>query len=583
MCRQGFLFYCVGYRQALRVRGYYIDVPGVRRAHRVLRTFVRNKETIMIRRQFLARSLSAVLASLFARGVFAQHAGHSMPDMPDMDDMPGMSGTQHAEPSLKKTSPVALASPDALPHGAPLADLRKLPNDSREPGIFRATLVAEPVSREVLPGHPTIFWQYNPANGDTTKGPFTGPLIDVREGDTVEIRFVNRLPQPSTIHWHGLPVPPDQDGNPANMVAPGATRVYRFTLPAGSAGTYWYHPHPHMMSAEQVFRGLAGPIVVRAADDPLAGWPERTLFFSDLRLATDGSIPPNDMMDWMNGREGQFVLVNGALRPRITVVEDERWRLWNACSARYLRFSLGDRQRFAQVGTDGGLLEKPRDGLTELLLAPGERAEVVVRAGDAPSEATLTAEVYDRRKMAMSHGSLPPDPARALAAVNYQPLAGASERAIPATLRTIMSLGAPVARKSVVFSESMDMAAMHRPGASARGMPAGMKFMINGATFDPGRVTLTSRRNEVELWSIENRTDMEHPFHLHGTQFQVIERERGGAKIPEPYLAWRDTVNVQPDEIVRIATVQNKAGERMFHCHILEHEDLGMMGTLKVT
>jgi FtsP/CotA-like multicopper oxidase with cupredoxin domain len=113
-------------------------------------------------------------------------------------------------------------------------------------------------------------------------------------------------------------------------------------------------------------------------------------------------------------------------------------------------------------------------------------------------------------------------------------------------------------------------------------MPAGMTFRINGATVRPGRVTLTSRRGEVELWSIENRTDMDHPFHLHGTQFQVLEREANGATAPEPYRAWRDTVNVQPGETVRIATVQSMSGERMFHCHILEHEDLGMMGTLKV-
>lgn len=124
---------------------------------------------------------------------------------------------------------------------------------------------------------------------------------------------------------------------------------------------------------------------------------------------------------------------------------------------------------------------------------------------------------------------------------------------------------------------------MHKPGATAgHGMPAGMTFLINGATFDPKRVTLTSRRGDVELWSIENRSDMDHPFHLHGTQFQVIEREYGGVTTAEPFRAWRDTVNLRPDEIVRIATVQNMAGSRMFHCHILEHEDLGMMGTLKV-
>ncbi|MFP3569338.1 multicopper oxidase family protein [Paraburkholderia sp. SIMBA_030] len=543
----------------------------------------------MIRRQFLARALSAAAASLFARSAFAQHDAHSMHKMSGMDDMGGMDMSDMPSMSAHKAA-APLAAPDALPAGAPLATLRTLANESREPGVFRATLVAQPVKRKLLPGKPlTTFWQYDQGGANAgvtqTAGPAIGPLIDIREGDTVEIRFVNRLPQASTIHWHGLPVPPDQDGNPSMPVAPGATHVYRFTLPQGSAGTYWYHPHPHMMSAEQVFRGLAGPIVVRAADDPLSAWPERHLFFSDLKLANDGTIPPNDMMDWMNGREGQFVLVNGARRPRIEITNDERWRLWNGCNARYLRFSLGAGQHFAQVGTDGGLLEQPRDGLTELLLAPGERAELIVRADANPSQVVLSADVYDRRKMAMSHGSLPPDPAHALADVSFNPPSGVKARELPATLRPVPPLGAPAAKKSVVFAEQMDMAAMHSSKPSAahgNAMPAGMSFMINGQVFDPSRITLTSRRDDVELWSIENRTDMDHPFHLHGTQFQIVERERGGAVTPEPYRAWRDTVNVQPDETVRIATVQRMAGERMFHCHILEHEDLGMMGTLKV-
>ncbi|WP_261531096.1 multicopper oxidase domain-containing protein, partial [Burkholderia multivorans] len=260
----------------------------------------------MIRRTFLSRAIGVAAASLVARGAWAQHAGHAgMAGMDDMHDMPGMGGMSGHGQHGNRPAPAALAAPDALPAGAPLPALRTLVNESREPGTFRATLIAQPVARPLLRGaRPTTFWQF----GAGADGPVVGPLIDVREGDTVEIRFENKLPQPSTIHWHGLPVPPDQDGNPSDAVAPGASRVYRFTLPKGSAGTYWYHPHPHMMTAEQVFRGLAGPFVVRAADDdPLAGWPERHLFVSDLKLARDGTIPPNDMMDWMNGREGQFV------------------------------------------------------------------------------------------------------------------------------------------------------------------------------------------------------------------------------------------------------------------------------------
>jgi len=114
------------------------------------------------------------------------------------------------------------------------------------------------------------------------------------------------------------------------------------------------------------------------------------------------------------------------------------------------------------------------------------------------------------------------------------------------------------------------------------GRPAGMRFTINGATYAPHRATLTSRRGDVERWTIRNATDMDHPFHLHGTQFQVIERASDGTRTPEPFRAWRDTVNVRSGELVTILTSQAEPGERMFHCHILEHEDLGMMGTLRV-
>ncbi|CAD6523923.1 Cell division protein FtsP [Paraburkholderia hiiakae] len=531
----------------------------------------------MKRRAFLSGALSAATATLFARRAFAQGADDAMHGMSDMPAMSG--GMIHAQ--------VPLAAADALPAGEPLATLRALANQSREPGLFRATLIAQLAARALLHGQPqTIFWQYD-ADVTANDGPVIGPLIDVHEGDTVEITFVNRLPQPSTIHWHGLPVPPDQDGNPSKPVAPGERHVYRFTLPQGSAGTYWYHPHPHMLSSEQVFRGLAGPFVVRAATDPLAAWPERHLFVSDLKLAADGTIPGNGMMDWMNGREGQYVLVNGAREPRIEVMGDERWRVWNGCNARYLQLAFDDGRAFAQVGTDGGLLGAPREGITSLLLAPGERAELIVRVGQGASRASLIAARYDRHKMAMTHGSLPAGPSLILANVGFAPASAAAQLALPGRLREVAPLVSSgpltVPQKSVVFSEAMDMKAMHAPGASTQPMPRGMQFMVNGAVFDPARVTLASRRGEVEHWAIANGTDMDHPFHLHGTQFQVVAREWGGVRKAEELLAWRDTVNVRPGETVHIATVQHEAGDRMFHCHILEHEDLGMMGTLRVS
>lgn len=188
-----------------------------------------------------------------------------------------------------------------------------LANRSARSAHFQAELTAQVTHTVLAGGKTTEIWTYN--------GQLPGPQIVVQEGDTVEIRFRNALPQPTTIHWHGLDVPAQADGNPQDPVPPGGQRVYRFTLPEGSAGTYWYHPHPHKHVSEQVYRGLAGTLIVRAKDDPLAGRPEQHWLISDLRLAADGSIPPNTPTDWMNGREGEFVLINGQYRPDIRVQE----------------------------------------------------------------------------------------------------------------------------------------------------------------------------------------------------------------------------------------------------------------------
>lgn len=521
----------------------------------------------MSRRDFLTKTLAAPAIAAFASRLSAQ----GMPGMHDMSH--GMSmgamGMQHRMPMMGQSTD-KLAGPTALASGATLRQFPRLANQSKQPGQFRATLTAQPRSVALLAnptGPATEMWLYNE---DTV-----APLIDVFEGDRIEITFVNHLPQPSTIHWHGLPVPSDQDGNPDAMVEPGGTRVYTFTLPLGSAGTYWYHPHPHRLSSEQVFRGLAGPIIVRAKNDPLATYPERHLFISDLKLLADGVIPPNTMMDWMNGREGQYVLLNGQHQPQIRLNGNERWRIWNACNARYVRLSLNG-HAFSQVGTDGGLLTHPANGLKDIVLAPAERVELIVSAPPQPASFLLTAAPYDRKKMTMGHGSPSDDPAIVLAQIktsNAQPLH------LPDRLRNIAPLGKPTATKKIVFSEKMNMLAM---GMNHDGFPSGMEFLLNGRSFAMGRIDQESRKDEVELWEIVNHSDMDHPFHIHGAQFQIVEREHKGQITPEPILAWKDTANVRPDETVRLKIVQTLTGKRMYHCHILEHEDLGMMGIVNV-
>jgi suppressor of ftsI len=465
------------------------------------------------------------------------------------------------------TVPPPPSPPTALTAGQPLPDLVRLANTSTTSNVFEATLVAQRASKTLLAGTSTEFWTYN--------GLVPGPMIDVFEGDTVRIRVENRLSQDTTVHWHGLPVPPNQDGSPMDPIAPGASRIYEFTLPVGSAGTYWFHPHTHKHTAEQVFRGMAGLFVVRSRIDPVpAGIEEKLLVISDLRLTSDGSIPADTAMDWQNGREGNYVLVNGQYQPTLGINpgQSQRWRILNATNARYLRLAL-DQHSFTLVGTDGGLLAALMPGLSEILLAPGQRVEVIVTAGlTAGTAAVLKSLPYERGTMGMgmmgSGSSTIP-----LLTVQYS-RSTTLPVAMPTELRPIAPLGAPVTYKHLVLSSGMGMGMMGGGGM--------MQFLIDGKSFDPARVDLTSRVNQVEQWTVENRSSMDHPFHLHGTQFQVVSRTRGGETIPETTRAWRDVVNVAAFESVIFKVVQSQLGMRMYHCHILEHEDQGMMGVLDV-
>ncbi|MEA3172208.1 MAG: hypothetical protein QOI97_5156 [Pseudomonas sp.] len=469
-----------------------------------------------------------------------------------------------AETMTSPSTPLGLPllASELLPAGGTLREIPKLANASSVPGHFQATLTAAPLAVPFIPGQATTeFWAYN--------GTLPGPLIELFEGDTVEITFVNKLKQPSTIHWHGLPIPPEQDGNPHDPVPPGGRRTYSFKLPEGSAGTYWYHPHPHQNTAEQAFRGLAGPLLVRSRHDPLAGLPERLLVVSDLKLDRYASIAPNEADDWMNGREGQFALVNAQRQPVLPFASGgrERWRIWNACSARYLQLALPG-STLTLVGTDGGLLETPQAGLSEYLLAPGQRIELIIDAGSRRDRAELSANIYARGKM----GDVAPDHVMPLLTVDFTTVTATEQAALPLKLGSVPDLGAAAVGKQVVFSEKMSM---------ANGRHS-VQFLVNDQEYDMQRIDLVSRVNEVEIWEIVNHSDMDHPFHLHGTQFQVVEREFDGVVTPVSFRAWQDTVNLRSSEIVRIKAVQRWPGLRMFHCHILEHEAMGMMGQLKV-
>ena len=423
--------------------------------------------------------------------------------------------------------------------------------------LVEVTLVAAPARLSLLPGKSTEAFAYN--------GTVPGPTLEFKEGDRVIVHFRNELPVPSTVHWHGLHLPFDMDGSPFHPVPPGGTHDYIFTIQPGTAGTYWYHPHPHHSTGHQVARGLYGAIIVRAADDPLpASLEEKLLVLSDNRFAEDGSVAFTDphslpgRIDFENGREGDVFFVNGKIMPTVHIRSGEvqRWRIVNASAARIYRLAIPG-HRFLHVGTDGGLFEHPVE-VGELLLSVGERAEILVRGSAAPGTKTVLQTLpYDR----YVPQTKPPDWSRPrdLLTLEYSAQAPIAPVALPRTLRQVPPLDTTAVSAIRVVTLSQGM--------------------INGKLMDPDRIDVDALLGKTEIWVVENIVGMDHPFHLHGFQFQVLDRDG----VPEPQRQWKDVVNVPKHQTARfIVRYDDFPGKWMFHCHILDHEDHGMMGVLQV-
>jgi bilirubin oxidase len=433
-----------------------------------------------------------------------------------------------------------------------------LKNASDKPGVVELDLTAAPSRVELVPGKPTTAWAYN--------GTVPGPTIQLHEGDSVTIHFHNKLAQTSTVHWHGLHLPAGSDGSPMEPVEPGGSRDYIFKVPVGIAGTNWYHPHPDMTTTEQVAKGLYGALVVlpaRVADDPLAGIPDRLMILSDNRFLPDGSVDFPDHMspaghiDAENGREGNVLMVNGHAMPSLSIRPGElqRWRIINASPARVYRLAIPGR-KLIQVGSDGGLFATPHE-TDQIVLANSERVEILVRGGEPGSRVVLQTLPYDR----YDPHTRPADWNQPHDLIELRTSTDAPVPAvtIPATLRDVKAIDTSqvAAHRVIVFSQGL----------------------INGKTMDMKRVDISVRLNTTEIWQIENVVGMDHPFHLHGFRFQVLDRDG----VPEPYVSWKDSVNVPKHGQVRIAVrFEDFPGKWMFHCHILDHEDMGMMGILLV-
>ncbi|WP_269190891.1 multicopper oxidase family protein [Blastococcus sp. VKM Ac-2987] len=402
-------------------------------------------------------------------------------------------------------------------------------------------------------------------------GGVPGPTLRLRPGDRLQIQLVNRLDAPTNLHVHGLHVSPEGNGdNVFITVAPGESFDYDYRLPEDHPpGVFWYHPHHHGTVADQLFGGLYGAIVVEDVDAlPVAR--ERVLVVSDISLDAAGRLRQPSTMERMMGREGELVLLNGQVRPILTARpgERERWRVVNACTSRYVRLRL-DGQQLDLLGIDSGRHAQPRR-VEEIVLAAGNRADLLVTT--AAGTGTLQALGVDRGGMGgMMGGSVSGD-VGPLATLEVAGAEAAAPGPVPQQrLRDLR--GVEVAeRRRLTFDMGMG-------GGMGGGMgPGGMSFTIDGREFDPHRVDQAVLVGAVEEWVIANTSPMAHPMHLHVWPMQIVAE--GGRLLDD--VRWQDVVNIPAggEVTVRVA-FDDFSGRTVYHCHILDHEDNGMMGIVE--
>lgn len=406
-------------------------------------------------------------------------------------------------------------------------------------------------------------------------GGFPGPTLRLRAGDLLNVRLLNSLDEPTNLHVHGLHVSPRGNGdNVFVTVEPGATFDYEYRLPADHPpGVYWYHPHHHGMVAGQIFAGLFGAIIVEDRE-PVEASRERVLVISDITLDGAGRIPDLSQMERMMGREGELVLVNGQSNPQLTSRPGrrERWRIVNACVARYLRLRL-DGQQMQLLGMDSGRFRAPA-AVEELLLAPGNRADLLVTTARGGS--VLRALNYDRGTMAgmMGQGSAP------RSADDGQDRDGVELATLTASGEPVGSPGPIPAHPDPGDLRGSAVAAHRQLTFAMGGMGMGMmSFTINGRQFSEARTDTTVAAGSVEEWTLTNTSPMDHPFHLHIWPMQVIQEQ--GRSLDTA--VWQDVVNVPANGQVKVRVAfKDFAGRSVYHCHILDHEDNGMMGIIEV-
>lgn len=436
-------------------------------------------------------------------------------------------------------------------------------NALRMPPLFTGnTLTASKGTTEIWPGFSTPAMMFN--------GSYPGPTIRVKRGDTFAAQLVNKLDEPIIVHWHGILPPEAMDGHPKRAIAPEATYDYSFKV-TQRAGTFFYHPHTHMKTGPQVYMGLAGFFIVDDEEEEKFNLPtgeydiplliQDRYFNESKQLVYDhehGMANPD--AQHMQGMLGDTAVVNGTPDAYTTVKPAlYRLRLLNGSNSRVYKLAFSDDRPFHIIASDGGLLEKPLE-VRSAFFSPGERFDVLVDfSADGQGSSVML------KSLPWAGEVKPRYQGRDMDILRFDIQGEQQTAVLPTTLLPFVPLDPATAARTRVFEFNM----------------LGMDAMVNDKIYSMQDVEAEVRFGETEIWEFYNRTNVQHPIHVHGVQFQVISRK--GDLMPTD-MGWKDTVLVMARERLQVVVrFQEHKGMFLMHCHNLEHEDMGMMANFVIS
>ncbi len=445
----------------------------------------------------------------------------------------------------------------------------------------------EPISLQIRGGE----WSFKPGVKTPTLGfsqDYLGPTIRTRKNSQLNLHYRNTLTEGVAIHGHGLHVPGNVDGGPQLEIEPGGRWEPAISI-VQPAATCWYHSHTHNKTGDQVYRGLAGMIIIDDDDSDSMDLPRQygvddlPVIIQDRTFDAQGRLVYSLNDAGQDGWFGETVAINGAINPVASVPAGKvRLRLLNGANARFYIVGFADNRTFYKIASDGGFLESPVP-LTMMEMAPGERCEIVVDMADGNSAELLTLfedefdddlnNIFNRLLEIFGRSAKPmPQPSLTL---HVDTTLSAQTALLPDKMATIVR----PKESEIVRTRDFELAMQGDDGGHAM-----MDMTINGAAMDMNVINERVKRGVWERWRIRSNIGA-HPFHVHGCSFLIEQME--GAAAPPDQQGWKDMVVLDDDDWSEIVVrFDHPATERfpyMYHCHILEHEDRGMMGQFTVS